>query len=107
METTKKVGTVFVDAGLVWVGDPCYVMGDNATSRVTDWLEFCNKLGGDVSEPLGKGIGMAISSGLGDGEYPVYVTTKDMGVWGKRVSKIEIDFQLDDKGEDMAELVRQ
>ena len=25
------VGSVFVDAGLLWFGDPCYVMGDDAS----------------------------------------------------------------------------
>lgn len=31
------VGEVFVDAGCIWVGDPCYVMGDDASKRVHDW----------------------------------------------------------------------
>lgn len=96
----KQIGTVFVDAGLIWVGDPCYVLGDDASNRVKDWSEFCDKLDGTkFSEPLGKGIGLAIRSGLGDGEYPVYIETKDMGDWGERVSSITIEF-LEEKQND-------
>ena len=87
----KKVGSIFVDAGLCWIGDPCYVLGDDASSRVTDWMEFCKKLpkGNDnFSNPLGEGTGMAISTGYGDGEYPVYIETNEEG----RVSEIKIVF---------------
>ena len=87
----QEVGSIFVDAGLCWVGDPCYVMGDDASSRVKDWGEFCDKLphGKEMySNPLGKGTGMAISTGYGDGEYPVFVETNDEG----RVSAIKIVF---------------
>lgn len=95
----KRIGTVFVDAGLIWVGDPCYVLGDDATNRVTDWQDFCNKLYKDgnidedrFAEPLGMGVGLAVSSGMGDGAYPVYIETKDMGDWGVRVKSITIEF---------------
>lgn len=91
----EHVGNVFVDAGLIWVGDPCYVMGDDASSRVTDWMDFCGKLPErNVNAPLGDGTGLAISSGFGDGSYPVYVEFSDEGSWGERVSKIIVDFQL-------------
>lgn len=36
------------------------------------------------------GLGVAFSSGLGDGVYDVYATYKDMGSWGERISKVEI-----------------
>ncbi len=69
-------GYVYVDAGCIWIGDPCYVMGDDASSRVKDWVgDFCNKLDNNVSvqQPLGEGTGMCINSGYGDGRYPVTV----------------------------------
>lgn len=91
----KLVGHVDVDAGLIWVGDPCYVMGDEASDRVTDWGDFCEKLFSDknrdstgASEPLGKGVGIAVQSGYGDGSYPVYLEYHDDGV----PSRITIEF---------------
>lgn len=69
-------GYVYVDAGCIWIGDPCYVMGDDASNRVKDWIgDFCNKLDNNVSvqQPLGMGTGMCIDSGHGDGRYPVTV----------------------------------
>jgi len=69
-------GHVYVDAGCIWIGDPCYVMGDNASNRVRDWIkDFCRKLDNSkrVQQPLGVGVGMCINSGYGDGRYPVTV----------------------------------
>jgi len=39
---------------------------------------------------LGRVTGVAFSSGLGDGVYPVYATIVDDELWGKRVAKVEI-----------------
>jgi hypothetical protein len=86
---------VGVDAGLIWIGDPCYIMGDEASNRVEDWQEFCEKIKDHkhVSEPLGKGVGVLVSSGYGDGQYDVsYETTSGNDAWGKRVSKVTITF---------------
>ncbi len=85
----KKAGEVGVDAGLIWVGDPCYVLGDDSTHRVTDWLKFCDILdhNKNVNEPLGERVGLAISSGYGDGRYPVYIKEED-----GRVKAIRIEF---------------
>lgn len=67
---------VYVDAGCIWIGDPCYVMGNDASSRVHDWItDFCDKLDDNksVNKPLGEGIGLCINSGYGDGRYPVEI----------------------------------
>ena len=97
------VGSVFVDAGLLWFGDPCYVMGDDASSRVTDWSVFCERIHTDeteiaphVWEPLSPGIGLAITSGYGDGEYPVYVTYNHEG----RVKSVTVAFNEDGDEDD-------
>lgn len=83
-----KVGTIFVDAGCVMVGDPCYTQGADASSASESWSAFLEatwpdtfgpdaKEGvemGDAVQALGKeGVGIVVSSGYGDGEYPVYV----------------------------------
>jgi len=82
MESKRKagwriIGKIGVDAGLCWIGDPCYVMGRDASSAVNQWSDFCDKLdaaGHDergFSTPLGKGTGVAVLTGYGDGVYPV------------------------------------
>jgi hypothetical protein len=101
-------GHVDVDAGLIWIGDPCYVLGDDASSRVHSWSDFCEKIWAqgmgnsgesDFASPLGAGVGIVTHSGFGDGSYPVYVTTSDEGSWGVRVKKIEVVFIGEDEDE--------
>ena len=91
-----QIGTIGVDAGLCWVGDPCYIMGKDSSYYITTWDEFCNKhdkavneseFGWSACEPLGEGIGFAISTGYGDGEYPVYIEKE-----GSRIKRIIIEF---------------
>jgi hypothetical protein len=97
----KLIGHMSVDAGLCWVGDPCYVLGDDASSRVHNWDEFCSKITEmkHHAAPLGDGVGFAISTGYGDGSYPVYIETSDEGSWGERVKSITIDFLGDEEDE--------
>lgn len=97
-----QVGTVGVDAGLIWVGDPCYVLGEDASHGVKKWSEFCDILDKNgyfdssvrFTEPLGSDVGLAIESGYGDGVYPVFVTYNFEG----RVAKVEVIF--DDSADD-------
>lgn len=79
-----QVGAIGVDAGLVWVGDPCYIMDDEATERIP-WNRFVDALEQKLlSTPhpgvatwdyrVGhSGLGVSVISGYGDGSYPVYV----------------------------------
>ena len=99
-----KVGYIGIDAGLCWVGDPCYVMGKDSGYGVKTWKEFCDKhdkaadeseFGWNACEPLGDGIGFAISTGYGDGAYPIYIERDRDGA----VSKIIVDF-LDEEEEE-------
>ena len=91
MSAKKLLGHIGVDAGLCWIGDPCYVMGDEASSRVHSWSEFCGKLhdGGSHSTPLGANTGIAVSTGYGDGCYPVEAVMDDNGT---RVKSVTITF---------------
>jgi Protein of unknown function (DUF4241) len=86
----EKVGEIGVDAGLCWVGDPCYILHRKPGTEPKDlgktWPEFCDKLGDDYptakqfNYDLGHpGLGVAVSTGYGDGSYPVYVKKNDEG----------------------------
>ncbi|MEO2122451.1 MAG: hypothetical protein ABGY10_03905 [bacterium] len=85
----ETIGCIYVDAGLCWLGDPCYVLGDEASSRVKDWGEFVDALheGSGTSAPLGEGVGVAVSTGWGDGKYPVEVKRR-----AGRVAEVRIVF---------------
>jgi len=100
METkTVLVGEVSVDAGLIWIGDPCYVLHKNDNNRYesigTTWEDFCKIL--DVKDENNEtndgkiynfdGLGVCISSGYGDGSYPVYAKLHN-----DRVKEIRIKF---------------
>ena len=60
------------------------------TGACCQTLENPNK-GGE----LGNGLGLSFATGFGDGSYPVYAYYEDVNGWGKRVSKIEIEFITD------------
>lgn len=89
----KLAGHIGVDAGLCWIGDPCYIIhstDDNTKVLGRDWGEFCMKLGNsDVIQfpyPAGhEGMGVVVGTGYGDGFYPVYVRKMDGRVMEVRV----------------------
>ncbi len=90
---SEQVGEVYVDAGLVMVGDPCYTLPDDGSSRTEvarDWGTFVQKVVKEHSTaPFGHGMAVVVSSGYGDGRYPVYVVKNDDG----RNSKLIVDFE--------------
>jgi hypothetical protein len=79
----EKVGEIGVDAGLCWVGDPCYCVTPDCTSHpAKTWGEFCKKI---KARDCDRGFkqwdsGVSVSSGYGDGEYPVYIKRNDDGL---------------------------
>ena len=92
----KQIGTIGVDAGMCWIGDPCYILHKEKPFKDIgkDWLDFCNKLGEDY--PTKKqfnfdkghaGLGVCVSTGYGDGEYPVYAEIED-----NRIKSVTVKF---------------
>lgn len=90
-------GTIGVDAGLCWVGDPCYILHADEKPKAIgrDWSDFCNRLSGDQPTvqqfhyDLGHaGLGVCVSTGYGDGGYPVEVRYSDEG----RVAELRVTF---------------
>lgn len=98
----EKIGSFGVDSGQIIIGDPCYL--DGWKNEQEEGGEFsaslsapypysyngassatCSKkMGGE----LGRGSAVAVTSGYGDGYYPVYVERDYSG----RIVKVIIDF---------------
>jgi hypothetical protein len=95
----KQVGLIGVDAGVCWIGDPRYILHAKPAPKAIgkDWGEFCGNLeeGGEFpgtkqfNFDLGHaGLGVVVSTGWGDGVYPVYATFDDDG----RVASVTVEF---------------
>lgn len=94
----EQVGLIGVDAGLCWVGDPCYCVTPDASEHPANtWDEFCNKLSEmGVSEPAYQfnykmghpGLGVCVSTGWGDGTYPVLIRRDGTG----KVAEVRVVF---------------
>lgn len=84
-EKWEKVGVVGVDAGLLWLGDPCYIMTKDASNfHDGTWHEWLDKLWKLEEEQKNNavqwsyqnghpGLGISVSTGFGDGKYDVFV----------------------------------
>lgn len=97
-----KIGFLTVDSGIIWLGDPCYILHqtDSINNIIgKDWMDFCSII--DTNEQYGatsfswsddqeSGFGIAIESARGDGSYPVYARYKN-GV----ICEINIRFDAD------------
>lgn len=83
----EQIGTIGVDAGLCWVGDPCYCVTPDADNHPAQtWDEFCEKTKeGDhwIFE-----AGICVTTAYGDGEYPVFIERNQAG----RITKLLVVF---------------
>ena len=93
----EEVGLIGVDAGLCWLGDPCYCVTPDADNHPTQtWIEFCDKLGKIEQKGVAQwnyklghvGLGVSVSTGYGDGNYPVFVRRNDEG----RIAEVKVVF---------------
>ena len=82
-----KIGSFSVDAGICWIGDPCYVKG-----LFKDWHKFVDKLGPGVTEFK---EGICLPSGYGDGQYFVYAKY-NRGT----IEQVLIDFHGEDEDDE-------
>jgi len=74
--TPKIIGRIGVDAGMVWIGDPCYILHQEKLPSTLgeDWDDFCDLTEDHESFPyeMGhEGLGVCTSTRYGDGFYPV------------------------------------
>lgn len=100
MSDYEEVGTIGVDAGLCWIGDPCYVLHqeDSPKDLGKDWGAFCDKLGLRGQERTGAvqfhydlghaGLGVCVDTGWGDGVYPVCIRRTKSG----RIAEVRVVF---------------
>ena len=104
--TTRQIGTFSVDAGLCWIGDPCYFWPGRSDGQTptaveeigSNWYQFCDKLAQKGFYERGYvefNAGIVTNTGVGDGTYPVYATFE-----GHIVTKITIDFMGDEESDD-------
>lgn len=85
MTDWQHAGEVAVDAGLIMVGDPCYAAEKD--HPIHDWDKFCSLIRKDSDgwatqlkfNGTTPGQGVVVSSGYGDGIYPVYIKLDDHG----------------------------
>jgi len=98
----EHIGNIGVDAGLCWVGDPCYL--SDGESPFQNWDKFCDRLFEGPFDKDGhqsfmysaghEGLGVLCSTGYGDGHYPVYVKKI-----GNRIAEIKVVFIEDNDDE--------
>jgi hypothetical protein len=101
----EEIGFIGVDAGICWIGDPCYIHLDPEYKEEPPkewgktWDNFCNTLaekeGGDYPTAVQfnydkghPGLGVCVSTGYGDGYYPVFIKRNKEG----RISEVKVKF---------------
>tara|TARA_R100001082_G_scaffold55651_1_gene30670 strand:- start:2807 stop:3124 length:318 start_codon:yes stop_codon:yes gene_type:complete len=90
-----KIGSIGVDAGMCFIGDPCYTLPDDASQRTildVDGNDLWNRIIKAMANKLytsmsyitknrfneyAEGLGVCVTTGHGDGEYPVYAEIED------------------------------
>lgn len=89
----REIGSVGVDSGQIWVGDPCYI--DDAFPHTPagqeNWMRFTSPRFPDettVHPYAYSNDGMLCGTTHGDGSYPVYGIQDEHG----RLRAVLIDF---------------
>lgn len=92
-EEWKLAGEIGVDAGLCWIGDPCYCVTPDANEHpAKTWPEFC-KLMRDLDvrqfnyRKGHPGLGVCVETG-GDGCYPVFIKRNREG----QITEVKVKF---------------
>ncbi len=113
-ETTKVVGHVDVDAGILWLGDPCYILPDKGKPAEFTYDQLLAifdqqekqtgkyphvttiQHNGTLGDKEHEGKGVVVGTGYGDGTYPVTATFNREG----RVVRVSVDFDAEPEEED-------
>ena len=94
-EEWERIGEIGVDAGLCWLGDPCYILHQETPPKDIgkNWEDFCDRI---IDENIKQfnynmghaGLGVCVSTGYGDGCYPVLAKFNKEG----RIAEVKITF---------------
>jgi hypothetical protein len=92
----KLIGKIGIDAGMCWVGDPSYILPNDASERPGIWKKLItlinNKSFASINYKSGaEGAGVCVTSGYGDGFYSVYADIQDDIVHSIKVVFVEDD----------------
>jgi len=99
------IGRIAVDAGVVYIGDPCYLYSDiiDGGGLGETWEDVCDKLFKDEGPftviPFNggsEGQGVISSTHWGDGVYPVYA---EMDTERNTPKRIIIEFDEEEENE--------
>ena len=91
-----KVGVIGVDAGLCWIGDPCYFLHDDNSkdkdlgeswSSSTGFCKILEQKQKESGQPAAQfnydlghpGLGICVNTGYGDGTYDVFIKKNEEG----------------------------
>jgi hypothetical protein len=85
--TWHKAGITGVDAGMILITDPCYVVrnpGDHQYEPYRSWEALWAHMPGDgashqITNEFSAEVGVIVTNFGGDGVYPVYVETDFQG----------------------------
>ena len=90
-EAWTEIGKIGIDAGLCWIGDPCYLRYDPSGyaegSPAGPWGGFIDWLG-DAGIAKEHPLGCVVSTGHGDGVYPVEVRLDAEGA----IAEVRVQF---------------
>jgi len=88
----KLLGYVNVDAGLIYIGDPSYLIGSELGAVPWDqFLEtYIRPTESEFAYSIDDGTAIVTDTGYGDGIYPVYATIRD-----GRVMAVTISFEIE------------
>jgi hypothetical protein len=97
-EIRAQIGICGVDAGCLMLMDPCYV--ENSFDYARDVMGHCEDRYEDGTPSrhtqIGQGDGVIVSTGFGDGCYPVFGTFRYHSFGGWRVAKVEVQFLFEE-----------
>lgn len=97
---TQQIGTCAVDSGQILLIDPCYI--DSHWDHDSSYDEVCEvSLGEERAGHVRKLFATVTSTGMGDGEYPVYATYKDGMVISVTIEFVPEEDDEDDEDENV------